>query len=153
MKFKSSVKLTFKIIQLLFFLLLLVHWIGCLWYMLVDNRDSWLPPKDLDAGFTTFYDISRMEQYSVVFYYAILLIVGNEAAPRNVYQTIFSSLVVIMGAIVTAFIFGNMAALMANINKKDSTFQETLDLVTTTMRNIKLPEQLQDKVINYLMHC
>ena len=53
--------------------------------MLVDNRDSWLPPKDLDAGFTTFYDISRMEQYSVVFYYAILLIVGNEAAPRNVY--------------------------------------------------------------------
>ena len=88
-----------------------------------------------------------------MFYYAILLIVGNEAAPRNVYQTIFSSLVVIMGAIVTAFIFGNMAALMANINKKDSTFQETLDLVTTTMRNIKLPEQLQDKVINYLMHC
>ena len=89
----------------------------------------------------------------MVFYYAILLIVGNEAAPRDVYQTIFGSLVVIMGAIVTAFIFGNMAALMANINKKDSTFQETLDLVSMTMRSIKLPEQLQDKVINYLMHC
>ena len=58
-----------------------------------------------------------------------------------------------MGAIVTAFIFGNMAALMATINKKDSTFQETLDLVSTTMRSIKLPEDIQDKVINYLMHC
>ena len=58
MKFKSSVKVTFKILQLLCFLLLLVHWVGCLWYMLVDTRDSWLPPKDLDAGFTDFYDIT-----------------------------------------------------------------------------------------------
>lgn len=60
MKFKSSVKFGFKIFQLLFFLLLLVHWIGCSWYMLVDTRDSWLPPKDLDAGETDFYDLSRM---------------------------------------------------------------------------------------------
>jgi len=34
-----------------------VHWIGCLWYFIVKDRDSWLPPKDLDAGETTFYDI------------------------------------------------------------------------------------------------
>ena len=61
MKFKSSVKFGFKLFQLLFFLLLLVHWIGCSWYMLVDARDSWLPPKDLDAGETDFYDISRMQ--------------------------------------------------------------------------------------------
>jgi len=35
-----------------------------------------------------------------------------------------------MGAIVTAFIFGNMAALLAAINKKDSYFQEQLDMVS-----------------------
>ena len=34
MKVKSSLKIGFKIFQLLFFLLLLVHWIGCIWYML-----------------------------------------------------------------------------------------------------------------------
>lgn len=90
--------------------------------MLVNGKDSWLPPKDLDAGETNFYDISKLRQYTVVFYYAILLIVGNESAPQTTYQTVFSSLVVIMGAIVTAFIFGNMAALMATINKKDSQF-------------------------------
>lgn len=134
-------------------MLLLVHWTGCIWYMLVSSRDSWLPPKDLDSGQTNFYDISKIRQYTVVFYYAILLIVGNESAPQTTYQTIFSSLVVIMGAIVTAFIFGNMAALMATINKKDSQFQEQLDLVQTTMRSIKLPEAIQDQVIKYLMHC
>jgi hypothetical protein len=153
MKFKQGIKIGFRIFQLLFFLLLLVHWIGCIWYMLVSDKDSWLPPKDLDAGETNFYDIGSMRQYTVVFYYAILLIVGNESAPRTTEQTIFSSLVVIIGAIVTAFIFGNMAALMATINKKDSHFQEQLDFVSTTMRSIKLPEEIQNQVIEYLMHC
>lgn len=153
MKFKQGLKIGFRIFQLLFFLLLLVHWIGCIWYMLVSSEDSWLPPKDLDAGETDFYRLSSLRQYTVVFYYAILLIVGNESAPRSTGQTIFSSLVVIMGAIVTAFIFGNMAALMATINKKDSHFQEQIDFVSTTMRSIKLPEDIQNQVIEYLMHC
>lgn len=121
--------------------------------MLVRDKDSWVPPKDLDSGITNFYQISNLRQYTVVFYYAILLIVGNESAPRSTEQTIFSSLVVIMGAIVTAFIFGNMAALMATINKKDSYFQEQIDFVSTTMRSIKLPEAIQNQVIEYLMHC
>lgn len=153
MKFKQGIKIGFRIFQLLFFLLLLVHWIGCIWYMLVSDKDSWVPPKDLDSGETNFYEISNIRQYTVVFYYAILLIVGNESAPKTMEQTIFSSLVVIMGAIVTAFIFGNMAALMATINKKDSHFQEQLDFVSTTMRSIKLPEEIQNQVIEYLMHC
>jgi hypothetical protein len=35
MKLKSSMRVGFKIFQLLFFLLLLVHWIGCIWFLLV----------------------------------------------------------------------------------------------------------------------
>lgn len=153
MRFKQSLKIGFRILQLLFFLLLLVHWIACILYILVSDKDSWLPPKDLDSGETDFYDISDFKQYTVVFYYAILLIVGNESAPRSTNQTIFSSLVVIMGAIVTAFVFGNMAALMATINKKDSHNQEQIDFVSSTMRSIKLPEEIQNQVIDYLMHC
>ena len=68
---------------MLFFLILLVHWIGCIWFMMVKTRDSWLPPMDLDGGWenSDFYDVSSLYQYTAVFYYAILLIVGNEMAP------------------------------------------------------------------------
>ncbi len=104
---------------------MLVHWIACIWYILVrgDSR-SWLPPKDLDRQKTTFYDASLLDRYSLVFYYAILTMVGNELAPRDNIQTIFSSLFIITGAIVSAFIFGNMAALMATMNKKSTHFDE-----------------------------
>ena len=113
--------------QLLFFLLLLVHWIACGWFLLIRERGSWVPPKDLDYVArqenelwtkTDFYDLSISFQYATVFYYAVLTMVGNEIAPRTSTQTLFSSLIIITGAIVSAFIFGNMAALMATINKK-----------------------------------
>jgi flagellar motor component MotA len=89
----------------------------------------------------------------MVFYYAILLIVGGEICPISITQTVIASLVIIIGSIVTAFIFGNMAAIMATINKKDSHFTETMDLVQTIMRTMKLPEKIQNQVITYLMHC
>lgn len=66
---------------------MLVHWIGCIWYFLVRNKaDGWIPPKDLDKpgegiGKTDFYDSSMASRYFVVFYYAILTMVGNELAP------------------------------------------------------------------------
>ena len=61
-----------------------------------------------------------MDQYAVVYYYAILLLIGSEIYPQNQVQTIFSAFVVIFGSILIAFIFGNMAALMASVNKKDT---------------------------------
>ena len=43
-----------------------------------------MPPKDLDFGFTEFHDKYGMDQrYATVFYYAILLLMGNESAPIN----------------------------------------------------------------------
>jgi hypothetical protein len=36
MKFKQGLKLGIRMIQLLGFLLLLVHWIACIWYIIVE---------------------------------------------------------------------------------------------------------------------
>ena len=63
--------------------MLIVHWIGCIWYLLVGKRDSWLPPKDLDAGKTTFYDLNISGKYYLMFYYGLLLIFGNDSAPTT----------------------------------------------------------------------
>lgn len=93
--------------------------------MLVNNKDKdWIPTKDLDAYKTNFFTLSMWEKYAVVFYNSILLVLGNEISPITSGQTTFSAMVIILGAFVTSFIFGNMAALMAIINKKESFFQE-----------------------------
>jgi fumarate reductase subunit C len=141
-------------------LLLLVHWIACSWFFLVKEPGSWVPPKDLDYVSrvdndlwtkTDFYERSIIEQYCIVFYYSILTMVGNEISPRTIGQTLMSSLIIMTGAIVSAFIFGNMAALIATINKKSAHFDEQLDLVNAIMKQMKLPEEMQDQVVKFMM--
>ena len=151
MKFKTGLKIGIRIVQLLFFLLLIVHWIGCIWYILVRDEDSWMPPKDLDAQKTDFYSDSLMKKYATVFYYAILTMVGNELAPRNNIQTIFATFVVISGALLSAFIFGNIAALMATMNRRTNYFDQIMDLSSSTMKSIRLPANKQDDVYSYLL--
>lgn len=125
------------------------------------ERYSWVPPKDLDYPSrkdnnlwtkTDFYDETKLVQYATVFYYAILTMVGNEISPRSSTQTIVSIFIIITGAIVSAFIFGNMAALMEQINKKSAHFDEELDLVNGIMKHMKLPEKMQDDVVNFMFH-
>jgi competence protein ComGF len=151
MKFKTGLKIGIRIVQLLFFLLLIVHWIGWIWFLLIKEKDSWMPPKDLDAQQTDFYEEGMITQYTIVFYYAILTMVGNELAPRNNIQTVFATFVVISGALLSAFIFGNIAALMATMNRRTNYFDQILDLSSLTMKSIRLPLEMQNDVYSYLL--
>lgn len=65
-------------------LLLIVHWVGCIWFIIVDDSD-WIPPRDTNYGETDFYDVGMGEQYAIVFYYAILLLLGNEIVPTQTF--------------------------------------------------------------------
>jgi hypothetical protein len=48
MKMQQSAKLAFRIGSLIGALLLLIHWVGCIWYLLVQEKDTWLPVYDLN---------------------------------------------------------------------------------------------------------
>mmetsp|Transcript_22846 Transcript_22846/g.35164 ORF Transcript_22846/g.35164 Transcript_22846/m.35164 type:complete len:273 (-) Transcript_22846:87-905(-) len=92
LKFKQGQKVGLRMVQLLFFLFLLVHWIACVWYLLVKDPMSWVPPKDLDYMSRQdnelwtrmdFYEMDTREKYATVFYYSVLTMVGNEISPRT----------------------------------------------------------------------
>ena len=51
LKFKQDIKIGFRIFQLLFMLLLIVHWIACIWYLIISSLE-WIPPNDANYGFT-----------------------------------------------------------------------------------------------------
>jgi hypothetical protein len=75
---------------------------------------------------------------------------------------VFCSVFILIGAIITANIFGTMAVILTNLNRKFSRFQEKIDIANTSMKNMKLPVlkigeltfqvELQSRVINYLMY-
>ena len=82
----------------------------------------------------------------------MLLLVGSDILPMNGGQYFYGSIIVIFGSILQAFLFGNMAALMASINLKDNRMQEHLDNVSGVMRSIKLPKTMQLDIMRYFQY-
>lgn len=56
-----------------------------------------------------------------------------------------------LSAIVNAYIFGEMAVLVQEMDKKDIDFQESLDNANTAMHSLEIPDRIQDSIREYLM--
>lgn len=101
---------------------------------------------------TDLYDRSIYYQYLMSFYISILMLNGNEVGPRNLIEYVFVSTALVIGAMLNANIFGNMAVLLQEMNKKSSKFREKMDTAKTAMRNMGIPTIMENKVINYLIY-
>jgi CRP-like cAMP-binding protein len=100
----------------------------------------------------TYTGFSIYLQYMQCFYNSIILLGGSGIGPRDDTQIINSIIVILMGAIINANIFGNMAVIIQDLNLKASKFQEKIDIANTSMKNMKLDNQIQEKIRNYLFY-
>lgn len=80
--------------------------------------ETWVPPSDQSEIFSKGPDY----QYWVSLYYSVLLLIGGDVWPDSVMHCCFSSLLILIGAIITAVMFGNMAVLMSNLNMRQTKF-------------------------------
>jgi hypothetical protein len=77
--------------QLFFMLILLLHWMACLWWIVIDVNKTWIPPKDTD--WNTDGNIFEIRQqytakslgktYILMFYYACLALLSSDYIPTN----------------------------------------------------------------------
>ena len=81
-------------------------------------------------------------RYWTCFYNGYLLLAGNGVGSRANVQRVYTSIVVIIGAIINADIFGNMAVLIDEINDKAAGFQNKIDTANTSMKNMSIPNDL-----------
>ena len=118
-----------KIFKLILTLLLLMHIIGCIWFLVVGLEKLWVPPLDFiyvqRVGYERFYDLEETTewyQYMVVLYMAVLALGGNEMGPRTTFEIAFIFAVLIALILYNAVIFGEMTVLVGEVSKKESDF-------------------------------
>lgn len=151
MNLKDDIKMSLKLVKLVFFLVMYIHCQGCAWQLIVKGNKQWIPPLDYVFVETHIYEESVSMQYWNAIYHSTLLLAGNDIGPRRDLQLIFCVTTLLICAIINANIFGNLAVLVSALNRKSTKFQEKLDTVNTAMKNMKLPEDTQKKVQNYIM--
>jgi CRP-like cAMP-binding protein len=147
---RNEVKSSLRFIKLFFFLMLFLHWLGCLWFYIAKQSKEWMPPLDYVFVGTNIYNEGSFMQYWSALYHAVLMLGMNDIGPREEYEYLFIVLTLWIWAIVNAIIFGNFAVVLQSLNRKSSKFQEKLENVTDIMKNLGLQDDVKSNIKYYI---
>ena len=110
-----------------------------------------MPAVDFIYAKTKLFQEDFSKQYLSMLYHAIMVFGLNEVAPVEKVELIVVIFMMHLSAIVNAYIFGEMAVLVQEMDKKDIDFQESLDNANTAMHSLEIPDKIQDDIREYLM--
>lgn len=79
------------------------------------------------------------------------MLAGNDLFPHGTLQISVATFLVLAGAIINANIFGNIAVLLQQLNRKAASFQAKLENATSAMKSLAIKEELQKEIQLYLM--
>lgn len=124
LKANKSFKLSIILVQLLFILLLVTHWIACLWLIICDLDKTWEPPKDVDWDFTDAYSESSSTRYNIFFYYSVLTLVSNELMPTSFVEIMIAIIILLIGSITIGVLIGEFSSILNDMGEKAQKINE-----------------------------
>ena len=80
------------------------------------------------------------------------MLFGNDVLPKTNFQTLFVAMILIISAIINATIFGNITVLIQSLSRKATVFQEKMEYAYETMKNLHVPNLIQEDVKTYLAY-
>jgi CRP-like cAMP-binding protein len=148
---RQDIKAYLKLLKLVFYLTIYIHFIACIFYYVVDLEKKWLPGLDFMFGQSNFFNETIMNRYLNMMYHAVMLIGLNEVYAHTTYELFTISFLMLISSMVNANIFGIIAVLVSEANKGMTQFQEQMDTSNTAMSNLRVPVELQRKVKEYML--
>lgn len=131
--------------------LVYLHLSACLWFLLVAKDERWVPPLNDRQPFGMFYDETDFwHQYTTSLYHSVILFIGKDIRPVGSQQLLFVSGVLLIGSLLNANIFGNIALIILDLKFKTIQEQEIIDTSNTAMKGIRLDISLNTRIVTYL---
>ncbi|CAI2367246.1 unnamed protein product [Moneuplotes crassus] len=147
---ESKIKLSFKIGEILFFLILATHWCNCYWYSIVRIEQTWIPPKDQDNDGTVLYTENNVfSEYFLIYYYSLTSLIGADLLPSTFTELYSGILLYILGPIMFGILIGNFSNILYDFTKAERESMEVLDMITQTMFSLRLPIDMQNRVSDF----
>lgn len=138
-----------RISKFLGFIAILIHWLACIWFQVAAGAgfpyNSWVVTNGL-------LDADVMSQYIRSIYWTIttMTTVGyGDIVPQRNIEYIVSIVVMLLGASMYAFIIGNIASLMSNLDSGKVNHWRKMENVTGYLRGRHVPKNLVARVRDY----
>lgn len=116
---------------------------------MVSIDREWFPPKDVDFKETIAYDGVKFNKYLLFFYYGTLSLVANEILPAGPVELMTTTVLVLIGSIVIGLTIGEFSSIITAYTARDRAKNEELDIISTVMLSLRLPEDIQSRVLEY----
>ncbi|PNH03952.1 Potassium voltage-gated channel subfamily H member 7 [Tetrabaena socialis] len=105
----------FRIVQLFLGMILISHWLACVWFMMyrfggseVSERWAFQEAEDVEP--------EKVSAYIKSFYFSFLLLMGDNIAAYNNFERTFFCVVELGGVFIYSAVMGQMATLVATMN-------------------------------------
>ena len=157
-----------NVFYLLIGLFCMVHVYACLWYVISELNigqrfiiavKTWNPPLTTDGHYdedfaedTYKYDSSRNKtvfveaSYTMAFHQAVLMIMGESMDMETDEERWMSSLLMIVGAVIMAIVFGEVSMYITNFYASSNMFQKKMTDLYESMEALGLPQSLQERI-------
>jgi hypothetical protein len=138
-----------RIFKFLVSILLLMHWLACIWFFSAFAGNF---PADSWAARASIVDASPIAQYIRSLYWTIttMTTVGyGDITPARSIEYVLSAIIMLMGASLYAFIIGSIASLLSSIQAAKNSHWERIESVTEFLRQRQVPAEIDAKVRNY----
>ena len=152
MQAKARVKLSLKLCHLLFLFITYLHLFACFWFMLISTYAVYIPPGlYIYHHHNHIYDESIWRQYAFSLYMSVYMLTGAEIGPRTPWERIFAGAAILIGQLFQAFMFGEIAVVLFDLNSKLGKVRHIQEDIQTTMANMQLSMELQGRVTGFLL--
>jgi len=131
--------------------MLYIHIVGCIFWFTIYQHKTWVPAADFIYAETKLFRETFTKKYLSMLYHAIMIFGVNEVAPVEESELYVTIILMTISAMLNAVIFGEMAVLVQEMDKKDIEQQEYLDNANTAMFSLEIPENIQDEVRQFLI--
>ena len=131
-----------KMLNVLGVLFLSVHWFACAWNF-VGREDEyscvnvWIEERD------------QMSRYLVLLHRTWIMLLKNDVQPVTNADAIMCEVGIVGGILLEATIFASLVLYVQKIGAKASDFVSKVEVVKQNMKDLRVPNHVQDKVLNY----
>ena len=143
-----------QLLKLLLVVMLLMHWVSCGWNLAGDH---WRCFGSLQLRVVQFDDDEAdalcdepplLSLYTACLFQACRNLFGDgEAFTKS--EQIYFAIVTILGAIMQASVLGSVANLLRSFDEDRHNYERKLEVVRHKMEFLRVPERLQDRVLEY----
>jgi len=130
----------FDLYKFMICLVLISHWLACLWAMTLS-----LPPSDTSTRWIDAFDDSDLtkdsavwQQYVAALYftaYTMTSVGYGDVTPANIVERIFCILILFISGLVWACVIGEVSSIFGSLHAHEQDFRNLMDNLNSMMRD------------------